>query len=82
MDKALPAFESDDELEAFLDPSKDLSDYLTPTNFEFARKEKSINLRISEQLLDAVRVQAKAQGMPYQRFIRRAIEQALGRKAS
>ncbi len=80
--KRLPEMKIDEDVEALLDPTHDLSDYLSPTNFEFSRKEKSINLRISEDLLEAVRARARAQGMPYQRFIRRALEQALASKAS
>jgi len=82
MSKRLPKFATDEEAETFLDPSRDLSDYITPENFqpyqaEAARKDKSINLRISERLLDAVRREAEARGMPYQRFIRQAIARAL-----
>lgn len=82
MSKRLPKFATDKEMDAFLDPSRDLSDYITPENFqpyqaEAARKDKSINLRISERLLNAIRKEAQAQGMPYQRFIRQAIVRAL-----
>ncbi len=81
MSKRLPKFATDKEAEAFLEG--DLSDYITLENFrpvqaEAARKDKSINLRISQRLLDAVRKEADAQGMPYQRFIRQAIVRALG----
>jgi predicted DNA binding CopG/RHH family protein len=47
------------------------------------RKDKAVSLRLPEQLLDAFRVEAKREGVPYQRFIRLAIESALdkaGRK--
>jgi len=80
MSKRLPKLTTDEEAEAFLEG--DLSDYLTLENFqpfqaEAARKDKSINLRISERLLDAVRNEAEARGIPYQRFIRQAIARAL-----
>ena len=80
MNKRLPKFTTDEEAEAFLEG--DLSEYLTLENFrpvqaEAARKDKSINLRISERLLDAVRKEADSQGVPYQRFIRQAIVRAL-----
>lgn len=80
MNKRLPKFATDEEAEAFLEG--DLSDYLTLENFqpvqaEAARKDKSVNLRISQRLLDAVRKEAEAQGVPYQRFIRQAIVRAL-----
>jgi len=40
-------------------------------------KDKAVSLRLPERLLDAVRGAAKRQGVPYQRFIRMAIESAL-----
>jgi predicted DNA binding CopG/RHH family protein len=45
--------------------------------FELKRKDKAINLRLPEQLLDAVRDHAKRVGVPYQRFIRMALERAV-----
>ncbi len=47
------------------------------TQFEMIRKDKSISLRMPEPLLDQVKEAAKAGAMPYQRFIRLAIERAL-----
>lgn len=81
MSKRLPELRTDAEAEAFLEG--DLTEYLTLENFrpvqaEAARKDKSINLRISQRLLDAVRQEADLQGVPYQRFIRQAIVRALG----
>ena len=83
MRKKFPVLKTDDEAEAFLE--QDLSDYLHPGNFkpmrfEFQPKEKSINLRISGQLLKAVQADAKRQGIPYQRYIRRALERAVTQK--
>jgi predicted DNA binding CopG/RHH family protein len=80
MKKKVPHFKSDEEAEAFLD--QDLTDYLhagnfRPMHFEIRPKEKSINLRISEALLDSVRAHAKREGVPYQRFIRHALERAV-----
>jgi predicted DNA binding CopG/RHH family protein len=67
-------------VEAFLE--QDLSDYVHAGNFasfrfEFMPKQKSINLRLSEQLLTAVRDRAKEQGIPYQRYIRQTLERAV-----
>jgi len=45
--------------------------------FELRRKDKSVSLRLPEGLLDEVRAVAKRANMPYQRFIRLAIERAL-----
>lgn len=83
MVKRLPIFKSDEEAAAFLE--RDLTDYisaetLAPFPYELRPKEKSVNLRLSEGLLDAVRQRAKQQGIPYQRFIRRALELAVAGK--
>jgi predicted DNA binding CopG/RHH family protein len=80
MKKRFPALKTDEEADAFLE--QDLTDYLhTKTaewmRFEFKPKEKSLNLRISTELLDAVRKNAKREGIPYQRYIRRALERAV-----
>lgn len=80
MVKRLPVFKSDEEAEPFLE--QDLSDYFSAENFapyryEFRPKEKSVNLRISEGLLDAVRSRAQTEGIPYQRYIRQALENAV-----
>lgn len=81
MDKIFPRFKTDQEIEDFLE--EDLSDYLHPQNFkqvtfEFKPKDKSVNVRMSEQMLEAVKTVAKKEGIPYQRYIRRAIERSLG----
>ena len=79
MKRKVPRFKTDEEAEAFLE--QDLSDLdfsqFKPMHFEIHPKEKSINLRISEGLLDAVRKRAKRQGVPYQRYIRQALERAV-----
>jgi predicted DNA binding CopG/RHH family protein len=49
----------------------------TVTRFETIRKDKSISLRMPEPLLEEVKLAAKTGDMPYQRFIRLAIERAL-----
>ena len=87
MKRKVPRFKTDEEAEAFLE--QDLSDLdfsqFKPIRFEFKPKQKSLNLRISEELLDAVRKNAKREGIPYQRYIRQALERAVTerkRKAS
>lgn len=82
MSKKLPALKSDKEAEELLD--KDLAEYinadnLAPFPFEFRPKRKSVNLRISDDLLRAVRAAARRRGIPYQRYIRQALELALRR---
>jgi predicted DNA binding CopG/RHH family protein len=80
MNRKLPAFETDKQAEDFLD--RDLSDYISaenfaPFQFEYQPKRKSVNLRLSRELLSAVRADARRRGIPYQRYIRRALEAAL-----
>ncbi|MGA3307996.1 MAG: CopG family antitoxin [Xanthobacteraceae bacterium] len=79
MKRKVPRFKTDEEAEAFLE--QDLSDLdfsqFKPMRFEFKPKQKSLNLRISEELLDAVRKNAKRAGIPYQRYIRQALERAV-----
>jgi predicted DNA binding CopG/RHH family protein len=82
MKKRVPRFKTDEEAEAFLE--QDLSDLdfaqFKPVRFEFQPKQKSINLRISEELLKAVQARAKRAGIPYQRYIRQALERAVAQK--
>lgn len=82
MKKRLPKFKRNEDVEKFL--KQDLSEYLTADNlrsvtFEFAPKSKVVNLRISEELLSAVKQASKIRGMPYQRYIREALEQSIKR---
>ena len=79
MKQKAPKFRSDEEAEAFLDQDLSGLDFsqFKPMPFEFMPKQKSINLRLSEQLLAAVRDRAKQQGIPYQRYIRQTLEQAI-----
>lgn len=82
MTKPLPHLTSDAEAEAFIEGA-DLSQYdlsgLTRVNFEFEPKSARVNMRLPETLLESVKAKAASQGMPYQRFIRRALENAVGR---
>jgi predicted DNA binding CopG/RHH family protein len=81
MKKQIPAFKSDRAAAAFVDTA-DLTNYdlsgAHMTRFEIRPKDKSINLRLSEELLNAVRKRAARAGVPYQRFIRLTLEQAIG----
>ncbi|MEK6746222.1 MAG: BrnA antitoxin family protein [Pseudomonadota bacterium] len=80
MKKKFPEFKSDSEAETFVD-NADLSEYdfsdMMPMKFELRRKDKTVSLRLPEPLLDAVRANAKRIGIPYQRFMRLAIERAI-----
>ena len=79
-ERKIPTFESDRAAAAFIGKA-DLSQYdLSGAKlvlFETKRKDKSIKLRLSEELYDAVRERAARAGLPYQRFIRLTLEQAL-----
>jgi predicted DNA binding CopG/RHH family protein len=79
-EKKFPILRTDEEAEYFVataDLTKyDLSD-MVPMRFELRPKDKSVSLRLPEKLLTAVRSRAKRVGIPYQRFIRMALEQAV-----
>jgi predicted DNA binding CopG/RHH family protein len=80
--KTIPAFKSDEEAEAFVDTA-DLIEYDlkgTFVRFELKRKDKTVSLRLPQSLLEAVRLKAQQAGMPYQRFIRLAVERAVETK--
>jgi predicted DNA binding CopG/RHH family protein/uncharacterized DUF497 family protein len=83
MKKKIPIFKSDEEAERFVETA-DLSEYdvsqFKPVRFEFEKKDARVNMRLPEPLLAAVKARAKARGIPYQRFIREALEQAVTRE--
>jgi predicted DNA binding CopG/RHH family protein len=80
MKKKFPALMTDEEAERFV-ATAELSEYdfsdMKPMRFELKRKDKSINLRVPDDLLNALRARAQKEGMPYQRFIRMVLERAL-----
>ncbi len=80
MKKKLPELHSDAEAEAFVADS-DLTEYdlsqLRMVRFEFHPKTERVNMRLPKPLLDAIRASAKKAGIPYQRFIRQALERAV-----
>jgi predicted DNA binding CopG/RHH family protein len=53
---------------------------MRPIRFEFQPKSERVNMRLPRLLLEAVRASAARTGVPYQRFIRQALEDALRRK--
>jgi predicted DNA binding CopG/RHH family protein len=83
MKKKLPSFKSDKEAEEFVEQA-DLTQYdlsgMRSMGFEFQPKSERVNMRLPRQLLDAVRASAARAGVPYQRFIRQALEDAVQRK--
>jgi predicted DNA binding CopG/RHH family protein len=82
MKRKVPRLTTDAEAEAFLE--QDLSDLdftqFKPVRFEFEKKSARVNMRLPQTLLDAVKARAQARGIPYQRLIREALEQAVARK--
>jgi predicted DNA binding CopG/RHH family protein len=83
MKKKLPRFKSDKAAVKFVEKA-DLTEYdlsgMRPIRFEFQPKGERVNMRLPRQLLDAVRASAAEAGVPYQRFIRQALEDAVQRK--
>ena len=83
MKKQIPTFKSDDEAERFVATATSrttTSPARRPVRFEFEKKGARVNMRLPEPLLEAVKDRAKARGIPYQRFIREALEQAVSHK--
>ncbi len=78
--KKLPVLKTDKEAEDFVD-NADLSEYdlsgFKPVKFEFTAKDERVNMRLPAALLASVKAKAKEAGMPYQRFIRAALEAAV-----
>jgi len=83
MKRKLPRFKSDKAAEDFV-AEADLTDYdlsgMRPIRFEFQPKSERVNMRLPRQLLDAVQASAARKGIPYQRFIRQVLEDAVQRK--
>ena len=79
MNKKVPRLRTDEQAEAFL--AQDLSNLdfsqFKPARFEFEKKDEQINMRVPKPLLAAVKARAKARGIPYTRFIRETLEQAV-----
>jgi predicted DNA binding CopG/RHH family protein len=84
MNKKVPKLTSDEDAEAFL--ARDLSDLdfsqFKPVQFEFEAKSERVNMRLPKTLLTAVKDIALREGMPYQRFIRQALEHAVNEASS
>jgi predicted DNA binding CopG/RHH family protein len=81
MPRQAPRLTSDKVAETFLD--QDVSDldfaHFKPVQSERQPKTDRVNMRLPAGLLDAVKARAAREGMPYQRYIRRVLEEAVGR---
>ena len=79
--KPIPAFDTDEEAERFVE-SADLTEYdssgFRKVRFEFQLKAVQLNMRLPQALLDAVKDQATARGVPYPRYIWDVLERAIG----
>lgn len=82
MKRKVPRMTTDQEAEAFL--AQDLSNLdfsqFKPVKFEFEAKSAQLNMRLPQSLLDAVKKQATARGVPYTRFVRQVLEEAVGKR--
>ena len=80
MKRKLPKLRSDKEAEEFI-AKADLTEYdlsgLQTLRFEFQPKSERVNMRLPKPLLKAVKASAAKAGVPYQRFIRQALEMAV-----
>ncbi|MCP5265146.1 MAG: hypothetical protein H6934_03500 [Burkholderiaceae bacterium] len=83
MKKRLPRLRTDTQAERFV-AEADLTEFdlgdMKPMRFEFARKEARVNMRLPDALLTAVKSAADDAGIPYQRFIRQVLEEAVSRR--
>ncbi|MGO8865907.1 MAG: CopG family antitoxin [Alphaproteobacteria bacterium] len=78
--RKLPKLRSDKEAEEFV-ANSDLTEYDLSggeiVRFEFQPKSERVNMRLPRPLLEAVKATAAKAGLPYQRFIRQALETAV-----
>lgn len=79
MKKKVPSLKTDSQAESFLNQDLSNLDFsqFKPVRFEFEKKDEQINMRVPKALLAALKVRAKARGIPYTRFIRETLEQAI-----
>ncbi len=83
--KPIPKLMTDEQAEGFVE-NADLTEYdlsgFQPVRFEFEKKTARVNMRLPESLLRAVKNEASRRGIPYQRFIRQVLEEAVTGKES
>jgi predicted DNA binding CopG/RHH family protein len=76
----MPSLKNDEDAEHFVE-SADLSEFdlsgFTPQKFEFEPETAVLNMRLPQGLLSAVKIRAKAEGMPYTRYTRLALERII-----
>ena len=83
MKKKWPRLKSDEEAERFVETA-DLTEYdfsdMKPARFEFEKKAATLNMRLPQALLDAVKRKASQKGVPFTRYVRMLIEQDVVRR--
>jgi len=80
--KPMPSLNSDAAAERFVEMA-DLSEYdlsgFKPMRFEFEPKSAALNMRLPQNLLDALKLKAQARGIPYTRYVRLLLESDVAR---
>lgn len=80
--RAMPSLHSDEAAERFV-VSADLSQYdlsgFEPMRFEIEPKSAALNMRLPASLLAALKAKAKANGVPYTRYVRMLLETDVAR---
>jgi predicted DNA binding CopG/RHH family protein len=75
--KPMPSLVSDADAQRFVETA-DLSHYdlsgFKPMRFEFEPKAAVLNMRLPQNLLDALKGKAKVKGIPYTRYVRLLLE--------
>jgi predicted DNA binding CopG/RHH family protein len=78
----MPSLRSDEAAERFVEEA-DLTAYdlsgFKPMRFEVEPKLASLNMRLPQPLLDALKRKAKARGIPYARYVRMLLENDLAK---
>lgn len=76
--KSMPSLRSDAAAEKFV-ATTDLSQYdlsgFKPMHFEVEPKAAALNMRLPASLLEALKLKAKAKGIPYTRYVRLLLEE-------
>ena len=77
--RKVPKLKTDRAAETFL--AQDLSgldfSQFKAVRFEFEKKDAQLNMRLPASMVRALKVRAKARGVPYQRFVRETLEHVL-----
>jgi len=78
--KRTPSLRSDAAAARFV-AEADLTEYdlsgFRPMRFEIEPKAAALNMRLPRSLVEAVKAKARAQGIPYTRYVRRVLEKAV-----